>query len=83
MVISKKRSGCDGSQINSDMHQVRDAQGRKMSKSLGNVIDPLHVIEGVSLDTMKENVRNSNLPAKEIKTQVPRMRRLYGKDAVY
>lgn len=31
---------------------VRDKAGRKMSKSLGNVIDPLHLIEGVSLDTM-------------------------------
>lgn len=28
---------------------VRDAHGRKMSKSLGNVIDPNNVIHGVTL----------------------------------
>ena len=31
---------------------VRDAHGRKMSKSLGNVIDPLHVIEGITLEVV-------------------------------
>ena len=29
---------------------LRDAHGRKMSKSLGNVIDPMHVISGRSLE---------------------------------
>ena len=29
---------------------IRDKYGRKMSKSLGNVIDPLHVINGITLE---------------------------------
>ena len=32
---------------------VRDPQGRKMSKSLGNVIDPLEVIERVGADALR------------------------------
>ncbi|KAF9212211.1 hypothetical protein BGZ59_007077 [Podila verticillata] len=45
---------------------VRDAQGRKMSKSLGNVIDPIDVIEGISLQELHEKLRVGNLDPREI-----------------
>uniref|UniRef100_A0A673HCB2 Valine--tRNA ligase, mitochondrial n=1 Tax=Sinocyclocheilus rhinocerous TaxID=307959 RepID=A0A673HCB2_9TELE len=44
---------------------VRDKYGRKMSKSLGNVIDPLDVISGVSLERLQEKVREGNLDPRE------------------
>ena len=46
---------------------IRDAHGRKMSKSLGNVIDPLEVIEGVTLEEMKAKLASGNLPDAEVK----------------
>eukprot|EP00002_Diphylleia_rotans_P023425 TRINITY_DN4607_c0_g4_i8.p1 TRINITY_DN4607_c0_g4~~TRINITY_DN4607_c0_g4_i8.p1 ORF type:complete len:930 (+),score=126.32 TRINITY_DN4607_c0_g4_i8:73-2862(+) len=46
---------------------IRDSQGRKMSKSLGNVIDPVHVIEGRSLDELQESLLSGNLEQAEIK----------------
>ncbi|CAB9509855.1 Valine--tRNA ligase (Fragment) [Seminavis robusta] len=45
---------------------VRDKEGRKMSKSLGNVIDPREVISGCSLDTLQGRLTAGNLPAKEM-----------------
>jgi len=45
---------------------VRDAHGRKMSKSLGNVIDPLDLIKGISLEDLHKRLLSSNLDPKEI-----------------
>lgn len=45
---------------------VRDAQGRKMSKSLGNVIDPVDVIEGITLPELHEKLKEGNLSPQEI-----------------
>lgn len=40
---------------------VRDAHGRKMSKSLGNVIDPLNVIRGITLADLHRTLETGNL----------------------
>ena len=45
---------------------VRDAHGRKMSKSLGNVIDPLHVIHGITLEELGKTLEGGNLDPKEV-----------------
>ena len=45
---------------------IRDAHGRKMSKSLGNVIDPLDVIQGLSLEALHQKLHEGNLDDKEI-----------------
>lgn len=45
---------------------VRDAHGRKMSKSLGNVIDPVDVIQGLSLEALHEKLLDGNLDDKEV-----------------
>ncbi|XP_047340361.1 valine--tRNA ligase, mitochondrial 1 [Impatiens glandulifera] len=46
---------------------IRDAHGRKMSKSLGNVIDPLEVINGISLEGLNKRLEEGNLDPTELK----------------
>eukprot|EP01087_Luapelamoeba_hula_P023115 TRINITY_DN844_c1_g1_i2.p1 TRINITY_DN844_c1_g1~~TRINITY_DN844_c1_g1_i2.p1 ORF type:complete len:900 (+),score=163.70 TRINITY_DN844_c1_g1_i2:628-3327(+) len=45
---------------------VRDAHGRKMSKSLGNVIDPIDVTEGIKLEDMQHGLEQGNLDLAEL-----------------
>ncbi|CAA7400140.1 unnamed protein product [Spirodela intermedia] len=45
---------------------IRDAHGRKMSKSLGNVIDPLEVINGISLEGLHKRLEEGNLDPREL-----------------
>ena len=45
---------------------VRDAEGQKMSKSKGNVVDPIEVIDGCPLETLLDKLRVSNLPQSEV-----------------
>ena len=42
--------------------QVRDDKGRKMSKSLGNVVDPLNVIEEYSCDALRFTLATGTPP---------------------
>lgn len=44
---------------------VRDAQGRKMSKSLGNGIDPLEIIDEYGADTLRFTLLNGISPGSD------------------
>ncbi len=46
---------------------VRDSQGRKMSKSLGNGIDPLEVIEQYGADALRMTLVTGNAPGNDMR----------------
>ncbi len=46
---------------------VRDSQGRKMSKSLGNGIDPLQIIEQYGADALRFSLTLGNTPGNDMR----------------
>ena len=46
---------------------VRDSQGRKMSKSLGNGIDPLEIIEQYGADALRLTLMTGNAPGNDMR----------------
>lgn len=52
---------------------VLDSQGRKMSKSLGNGIDPLQVIDAYGADTLRFMLITGNTPGNDLRFQTERL----------
>lgn len=46
---------------------VRDAEGRKMSKSLGNGIDPLEIIDAYGADALRFTLATGNSPGNDMR----------------
>ncbi|MGG6313522.1 valine--tRNA ligase [Paenibacillus macerans] len=46
---------------------VRDSEGRKMSKSLGNGVDPLEVIDKYGADAMRYMISTSSTPGQDLR----------------
>jgi len=52
---------------------VRDAQGRKMSKSLGNVVDPLGVIAEQGCDALRFTLATGTAPGQDLNLNLERL----------
>jgi len=52
---------------------VRDAQGRKMSKSLGNGIDPLEIIDKYGADALRFSLAMGNSPGNDMRFYVEKV----------
>ncbi|HEX6799141.1 MAG TPA: valine--tRNA ligase [Ktedonobacterales bacterium] len=52
---------------------IRDEQGRKMSKSLGNVLDPLELMDEYGTDALRFTLATSGTPGNDIKLSVNRI----------
>ncbi|MDO4942171.1 MAG: valine--tRNA ligase [Lachnospiraceae bacterium] len=52
---------------------VRDSQGRKMSKSLGNGIDPLEIIEKYGADALRFTLVTGNAPGNDMRFYMERV----------
>jgi valyl-tRNA synthetase len=56
---------------------VRDAEGQKMSKSKGNILDPLDLIDGVGLDALVEKRTSSLLDPRQAESIAAATRRQF------
>ncbi len=52
---------------------VRDSQGRKMSKSLGNGIDPLEIVEQYGADALRFTLATGNSPGNDMRFYMERV----------
>ncbi|MDD2233842.1 MAG: valine--tRNA ligase [Desulfitobacteriaceae bacterium] len=52
---------------------VLDAQGRKMSKSLGNGVDPIEIIEEYGADTLRFMMITGNTPGNDLRFHVEKL----------
>ena len=52
---------------------VRDSQGRKMSKSLGNGIDPLEIVSKYGADALRFTLATGNAPGNDMRFYIERV----------